>query len=57
MPMTRGHARAAGTRKLHVDGASAATLAKAAGNAMSLPCVGAFILAAIMGIESRSVGP
>ena len=53
MPVTAAHSRSSGTPKLQVGGCTDANLVKAAGNAMSIPCVGAFLLACIFCIEHR----
>lgn len=51
LPTSGMQARASGSPMLKVENCSDTALAKAAGNAMSVPCVGAFILASIMCIE------
>lgn len=51
IPTSSAQSRASGSPKLKMNEASPAALAKAAGNGMSVPCVGAFIIASIMCID------
>lgn len=51
LPTTGPQARASGSPKLQVESCTPAALAKAAGNGMSVPCMGAFLVACIMCVE------
>ena len=52
IPTTGKRAKASGSPKLDTRGVETKALVKAAGNAMSVPCMGAFILACIMCLET-----
>lgn len=54
IPVQKHHSKLSGAPVLKVQDVPAGKLVKAAGNAMSVPCIGAFILCAIMCVEPRS---
>ena len=51
LPTSSHQAKASGSPKLEISGAPSSALTRAAGNAMSVPCMGALVLACIMCIE------
>ena len=50
LPVTQAQAAKSGAPMLNLDGVSSAQAILAAGNCMSLPCIGAMILCAAMGL-------
>ena len=51
LPISRQQSQACGSPKLCVDDLRERAVVKMAGNAMSVPCVGAFICAAVMALD------